>query len=94
MVKSQLISRLAAIHPHLPLKDIASMVERLFELLSESLAQGKRVEIRGFGTFSLGSRAARRMVDPRTGVVRHLSARKTVLFKPGVWFKITKKKAV
>jgi len=87
MVKSQLIANLVAEHPHLPASDVAAMVERVFELMAGSLAQGERVEVRGFGTFRLGSRAARRMVDPRSGQVRALPTRRTVLFKPGRWFK-------
>ncbi len=87
MVKSELISRLVAEHPHLPKADVTEMVERVFEMISESLVQGERVEVRGLGTFHLGSRASRRMVDPRSGRERNLPARKTVLFKPGAWFK-------
>jgi len=87
VVKSQLIAQLIAAHPHLPPQDVLGMVERLFELMSESLKRGDRVEIRGFGSFRLGSRASRRMVDPRSGETRNLPARKTILFKPGVWFK-------
>ena len=87
MVKSELIAKLKLAHPHLPTGDVETIVARLFELMAEALAKGERVELRGLGTFHLGSRAARRMVDPRTGLERNLPARRTVLFKPGVWFK-------
>jgi len=87
VVKSELINMLKESHPHLPAKDVEAMVSRLFELVTEALANGERVELRGLGTFHLGSRATRRMVDPRTGVERKLPDRRTVLFKPGVWFK-------
>ena len=92
MVKSQLIAQLVATYPHLPPRDVVAMVERLFELMSESLNRGERVEVRGFGSFRLGSRAARRMVDPRNGETRNLPTRKTILFKPGVWFKAVRKR--
>ena len=87
MVKSELISSLRSAQPHLPAKDVEALVNRLFELMAEALSRGERVELRGLGTFHLGSRAARRMVDPRTGQERSLPTRRTVLFKPGVWFK-------
>lgn len=87
MVKSELISTLVAQHPHLPKADVVEMVERVFELISDSLSEGERVEVRGLGTFHLGARASRRMVDPRNGQERSLPSRKTVLFKPGAWFK-------
>jgi integration host factor subunit beta len=87
MVKSELIANLKAANPNLPAKDIEAMVSRLFELVSEALVKGERVELRGLGTFHLGSRSARRMVDPRTGAERGLPSRRTILFKPGVWFK-------
>ncbi len=90
MVKSELITKLKETHPHLPAKDVEGMVSRLFDLVTEALANGERVELRGLGTFHLGSRAARRMVDPRTGLERGLPPRKTVLFKPGVWFKASR----
>lgn len=87
MVKSELIARLVATHPHLPAADVVEMVDRVFELMAESLTSGERVEVRGLGTFHLGSRAARRMVDPRTGESRQLPQRNTILFKPGSWFR-------
>ncbi len=87
MVKSELIARVKAAHPHLPGEDVTHMVERVFELMSLSLVRDERVEVRGLGAFRLGFRAARRMVDPRTGLVRRLKGRRTVLFKPGAWFK-------
>ena len=93
MVKSELITKLKESHPHLPAKDVESMVSRRFDLVTEALANGDRVELRGLGTFHLGSRAARRMVDPRTGLERGLPARRTVLFKPGVWFKNNRKES-
>lgn len=87
MVKSELINKMVAEHPHLPKADVVEMVERVFEMISDSLIEGDRVEVRGLGTFHLGSRASRRMVDPRSGEERSLPERTTVLFKPGAWFK-------
>lgn len=87
MVKSELIARLVKSHPYLPTADVADMVDRVFELIAESLVNGDRVEVRGLGTFHIGSRAPRRMVDPRTREARQLPQRNTILFKPGSWFR-------
>jgi integration host factor subunit beta len=67
MTKSDLIKRLAEAHPHLFVRDIERIVARVFEEISAALARGDRVELRGFGAFSVRSRGERVGRNPRTG---------------------------
>ena len=67
MIKSELIARLAERHPHLYLRDVERAVSAVFEQVSAGLARGDRVEIRGFGSFSIRHRAARVGRNPATG---------------------------
>lgn len=64
MTKSELIERLASQHSHIPAKAVEDAVKEMLEHMASTLAQGERIEIRGFGSFSLHYRA------PRTGVTR------------------------
>ena len=83
MTKSELIESIARKQKHLPAKDVELAVKHLLELMSESLAEGKRIEIRGFGSFSLHYRAPRVGRDPRTGRPVSLPGRYVCHFKPG-----------
>jgi integration host factor subunit beta len=67
MTKSDLIKRLAEANPHLYLRDIERIVSTVFEEITEALARGDRVELRGFGAFSVRQRTARVGRNPRTG---------------------------
>ena len=67
MTKSQLIQRLAELNPHLYQRDVERIVSTIFDEISEALAQGNRVELRGFGAFSVKQRDARQGRNPRTG---------------------------
>lgn len=67
MTKSDLIKRLAEANPHLYLRDIERIVGTVFEQISAALARGDRVELRGFGAFSVRARAERIGRNPRTG---------------------------
>ena len=67
MTKSDLIKRLAEANPHLYVRDIERIVARVFEEISAALARGDRVELRGFGAFSVRSRSERVGRNPRTG---------------------------
>ena len=67
MTKSDLIRRLAEANPHLLVRDIERIVGRVFEEISAALARGDRVELRGFGAFSVRARAQRIGRNPRTG---------------------------
>ena len=67
MTKSDLIKRLAEANPHLYIRDIERIVSAVFEEISAALSRGDRVELRGFGAFSVRARAERVGRNPRTG---------------------------
>ena len=67
MIKSELIAQLAAENPHLTQRDIERVVGVIFDKMTDALAEGGRVELRGFGAFSVRSRPARSGRNPRTG---------------------------
>ncbi len=67
MTKSELIMRLAQRNPHLFHRDVERIVTTIFDEVSEALARGDRVELRGFGAFSVKQRDARTGRNPRTG---------------------------
>jgi integration host factor subunit beta len=67
MTKSDLIKRLAEANPHLYVRDLERIVGRVFEEIGAALARGDRVELRGFGAFSVRARAERVGRNPRTG---------------------------
>lgn len=83
MVKSELIMRLAELNPHLYQRDIERIVSTIFEEISAALARGDRVELRGFGAFSVKQRAARVARNPRTGEAVHVSEKHVPFFKTG-----------
>ena len=88
MTKSELIERIAAKQTQLSLKDIELTVKAIISYMSESLAEGGRIEIRGFGSFSLHYRAPRVGRNPKTGEEVMISARKVVTFKAGPKLKL------
>ena len=83
MTKSELIERLAARQTQLSLKDVELVVKSLLEHMAQSLAQGERIEIRGFGSFSLHYRAPRIGRNPKTGQSVELEGKYVPHFKPG-----------
>ncbi len=83
MTKSELIQRLAEKNPHLYLRDIERIVETVFETMSDQLADGGRVELRGFGAFSVKHREARTGRNPRTGESVEVEAKNMPFFKTG-----------
>jgi len=83
MTKSELIESIARKQKHLPGKDVELAVKHLLELMSEALAEGKRIEIRGFGSFSLHYRPPRLGRNPKTGEAVALSGKYVPHFKPG-----------
>ncbi|HJN04151.1 MAG TPA: integration host factor subunit beta [Alphaproteobacteria bacterium] len=83
MVKSELIARLAELNPHLYQRDIERIVATIFEEISAALARGDRVELRGFGAFSVKRRAARVARNPRTGAAVHVREKHVPFFKTG-----------
>ena len=83
MTKSELIENLAMKHTHLNLSDVDASVKIILNHMAESLSQGERIEIRGFGSFSLHHRAARTGRNPKSGEAVALAAKYSPHFKPG-----------
>lgn len=83
MTKSELIQRLAEINPHLYLRDVEKIVDTVFEEITDALARGDRVELRGFGAFSIKNREARIGRNPRTGESVQVPAKRLPFFKTG-----------
>lgn len=83
MTKSELIENLACQQPHLQVHIAGEAVKEMLEYLCESMSCGERVEIRGFGSFSLHYRAPRIARNPKTGDKVQLEGRYVPYFKPG-----------
>ncbi len=83
MTKSELIEILAVKNSHLNHKDVELAVKSLIEQMSQSLSTGHRIEIRGFGSFSLHYRPPRMGRNPKTGEAVALAAKYVPHFKPG-----------
>lgn len=83
MTKSELIQKLAERNPHLFLRDIEKIVDTVFDEISEALVDGDRVELRGFGAFSIKHRDARVGRNPRTGETVQVDAKRLPFFKTG-----------
>ncbi|WP_111640575.1 integration host factor subunit beta [Marinimicrobium alkaliphilum] len=83
MTKSELIEYIAEKQDHLPVKDIELAVKLILEHMSDVLATGGRIEIRGFGSFSLHYRAPRMGRNPKTGATVELPGKHVPHFKPG-----------
>lgn len=83
ITKSELIEKLAFKQNNLSSKDVEKAVKILLEQMSESLSSGERIEIRGFGSFSLHHRPPRVGRNPKTGASVELSEKYVPHFKPG-----------
>jgi integration host factor subunit beta len=83
MIKSDLIWRIRHQNPHLYLQDVEKIVDALFDEIIASLARGKRIELRGFGTFSVKVHKARTGRNPRTGAPVPVPKKGTPLFQDG-----------
>lgn len=83
MTKSELIEALAKQQPHLALKDVELAVKCIIEEMNQALASGERIEIRGFGSFSLHKRPPRIGRNPKTGDSVSLAEKHVPHFKPG-----------
>jgi integration host factor subunit beta len=83
MVKSELIQRIASKQHCLSLEDIELSVNHLLDHLCNALTEGKRIEIRGFGSFSLHYRSPRQAHNPKTGAKVETLAKYWPHFKPG-----------
>ena len=83
MIKSELIAKIAERNPHLYQRDVERIVSTIFEEIVEALARGDRVELRGFGAFSIKRRPARVGRNPRTGEAVHVEEKCVPFFKTG-----------
>lgn len=83
MIKSEIIARLCEKMPNLPEKLIADAVGEIIEHMTETLCQNRRIEIRGFGSFSLHYRPPRKAHNPKTGERLLTEAKYSPHFKPG-----------
>jgi len=83
MIKSDLIQRIAAQNPHLYQRDVEKIVDAILNEIVDALRRGDRVELRGFGAFSIKFRAARQGRNPRTGAVVSVAKKAVPYFKTG-----------
>lgn len=83
MIKSELIDRLAQAHPHLYQKDLERVVNTVLEEIGAALERGDRVELRGFGAFSVRHRPPREGRNPRTGEQVSVKEKHVPFFKTG-----------
>lgn len=83
MTKSELIQRIAELNPHLYHRDVERIVSTVFEEIGGALSRGDRVELRGFGAFSVKHRDARIGRNPRTGEAVEVAEKHIPFFKTG-----------
>lgn len=83
MTKSELIAELAAANPHLTNRDLEVIVATIFDEITAALARGARVELRGFGAFTVKRRNARTGRNPRTGEAVLVDEKAVPFFKAG-----------
>lgn len=83
MTRSDLVDALEAQFEHLPHRDADMVVKTILEAMAKALAQGHRIEIRGFGSFSTNYRPARVGRNPRTGESVQIPEKRVIHFKPG-----------
>ena len=83
MIKSELVQRLAELNPHLYQRDVENIVNAMLDEITQSLASGRRVELRGFGAFSVKHRPARTGRNPRTGESVAVEEKWVPFFKTG-----------
>ena len=83
MTKSELIQRISDRNPHLFLRDVEKIVDTFFEEITAALESGNRVELRGFGAFSVKEREARTGRNPRTGEQVDVPPKRLPFFKTG-----------
>ena len=83
MIKSELVEKIATENPHLLQRDVERIVATVFEEITEAIATGKRVELRGFGAFSSKKREERVGRNPRTGESVKVEEKYVPFFKTG-----------
>jgi integration host factor subunit beta len=83
MIKSELVQKLAKENLHLYPRDLEKVVNAILDTISDALARGDRVELRGFGTFGVKNRGARTGRNPKTGDLVQVSEKAVPVFKTG-----------
>jgi integration host factor subunit beta len=83
MIRSELIQKLAEDNPHLYHRDVERIVNTIFDEITDAMARGERVELRGFGAFSVKRRDARTGRNPRTGETVAVDEKHVPFFKAG-----------
>jgi integration host factor subunit beta len=83
MIKSELVAKIAERHDNLYQRDVENIVNAILDTIAEALARGDRVELRGFGAFSVKKRAARTGRNPRTGETVSVAEKLIPVFKTG-----------
>ncbi|UXM94815.1 MULTISPECIES: integration host factor subunit beta [unclassified Bartonella] len=83
MIKSELVQIIASRNPHLFQRDVENIVSTVFNEISDALAEGNRVELRGFGAFSVKNRPSRVGRNPRTGDAVEVEEKWVPFFKTG-----------
>ncbi|WP_368041117.1 integration host factor subunit beta [Leisingera sp. ANG59] len=83
MIRSELIQKIADENPHLYQRDVERIVNTVFEEVTDAMARGDRVELRGFGAFSVKKRDARTGRNPRTGETVEVEEKHVPFFKTG-----------
>ena len=83
MIRSELIQKLAEDNPHLYQRDVERIVNTIFDEITEAMARGERVELRGFGAISVKQRDARTGRNPRTGETVDVDEKAVPFFKAG-----------
>jgi integration host factor subunit beta len=83
MLRSDLVSKLIEENPELDGRDLERIVNTVLDEIADALAEGNRVELRGFGAFSVRQRKARKGRNPRTGEAVQVAAKAVPFFRPG-----------
>ena len=92
MIKSELVQRIAAQNPHLYQRDVENIVNAILGEITNAMAQGDRVELRGFGAFSVKHRPARTGRNPRTGA--HVSVDQKSARVPSICRKVSRSRVL
>ena len=83
MIRSELIKKLEAENPELKTEEVEKILDLFFDQIIQRLADGGRVELRGFGAFSTRERSPRKGRNPRTGAAIKIKSAKVPKFRPG-----------
>ena len=83
MIRSELIQKIADDNPHLYQRDVEKIVNTIFDEITRAMAEGDRVELRGFGAFSVKKRDSRTGRNPRTGEAVDVDQKHVPFFKTG-----------